>query len=105
MCIASAISLLMILICGMATYGAYKVNECVTRASFPGKRPGGTETLRRAFLSAARCLDYPIFLLPNIRLCSQHPGGRQHRGLPQHRTGLPAAAGRKRRFRGRGLLR
>lgn len=26
MCIASAISLLMILICGMATYGAYKVN-------------------------------------------------------------------------------
>lgn len=25
MCIASAISLLMILICGMATYGAYKV--------------------------------------------------------------------------------
>jgi len=27
MCIASAISLLMILICGMATYGAYKVNK------------------------------------------------------------------------------
>lgn len=25
-CIATAISLLMILICGMATYGAYKVN-------------------------------------------------------------------------------
>lgn len=27
MCIASAISLLMILICGMATYGAYKVSD------------------------------------------------------------------------------
>lgn len=33
MCIASAISLLMILICGMATYGAYKVNERVMSSS------------------------------------------------------------------------
>lgn len=31
MCIASAISLLMILICGMATYGAYKVNQWFIR--------------------------------------------------------------------------
>lgn len=95
MCIASAISLLMILICGMATYGAYKVNECV----------GSSPSLQTAPLSwkcvcvlAACCLDHPFFLLPNIWLCSQHPGGRQHRGLPQHHPGLPAAAGRNGSF-------
>lgn len=39
MCIASAISLLMILICGMATYGAYKVNECVGGSPSPKTAP------------------------------------------------------------------
>lgn len=48
--------------------------------------------------SAARCLDRPLFLLPNIWLCSQHPGRCQHRGLPKHRTGLPAAAGKDPQF-------
>lgn len=40
-------------------------------------------------------MDHPIFLLPNIWLCSKHPGCRQHCGLPKHNTGLPAATGKK----------
>lgn len=40
-------------------------------------------------------MDHPIFLLPNIWLCSKHPGCRQHCGLPKHNTGLPATTGKK----------
>lgn len=39
MCIASAISLLMILICGMATYGAYKVTQGVRSPSETAPAP------------------------------------------------------------------
>lgn len=40
MCIAIAISLLMILICAMATYGAYKVSEWPRFRSSPPPRAG-----------------------------------------------------------------
>lgn len=118
MCIASAISLLMILICGMATYGAYKVLDdslnpkytfymyffwsCDSRQSAALQFVPLLQTMSASQLSnpnlsvsAASCLDYPLFLLPNFWLCSQHVGRCEHCGLPKHHSGLPAATGER----------
>lgn len=118
MCIASAISLLMILICGMATYGAYKVNQWYIRPNIhlflfflpvvvtAGQTHGlllysliltTNHQLSNPNLcvSAASCLDHPIFLLPNFWLCSQHISCCEHCGLPKYHTRLPAATGEK----------
>lgn len=57
-CIATAISLLMILICGMATYGAYKVNKWTTKTK--------TENIQTFFTN-----HVPLFASP-IRATQQH---------------------------------
>lgn len=46
-------------------------------------------------VSAASSLDHPLFLLPNFWLCPQHTSGCEHRGLPKHHSGLPAATGER----------
>lgn len=67
-------------------------------ARFPAETHQTPEHLKLVSLSAACRLDHPVLLLPDFWLCSEHPGGRQHRGLPKHHSGLPAAAGEEARL-------